>query len=481
MRTTMNMTRRSGLAVALFALMVLIAPTRMEAQNSNILYGSSRNPHSNSLNPAFFPSDNRMFVALPCVNLDIASPLSYSGLVTYNPGDSISRINLNNIFDSLGNDGRIRLGANVTGAAVGLRLGNSFLTASANANVNLGFSLPRGLSTLIQEGNYSHTGDDFIELLDGQMLTLRAYGEGAIGFGHNFGKLTVGVRAKLLVGYYDFSMSGSSMRLYTANDYSSLRADLDLQIHNASALDISIDSVNGGINFNPSNINYFPNNRGINFDLGVRYNNGLFDLSASVLDLGKGIHWQENIKNIVNADGAGITFSGINIDSLFVGGVMDTTYTQQLVDSLKNMINLSAVDGADYWTSIPTKLNLSALVNITPMISAGVMFHGEFERGLTRVGDVFKTTSIGFYSNTSLLGRINIHDWVEVAASFSVIANNGSVNWFNPGVGITLTPLRAIQIYMAADYISNRYIIDAKQFNVTAGLSLMFGNNLKRK
>lgn len=480
MRAAFNLRSRKSLCLAVMAIALLAIPTSISAQNSNILYFATRNPHSNSVNPAFFPSHNRMFIALPSANIDFTSPLSYSDIFTYNPGDTATTINLNTILDTLSNNGRIRLGTHVKGAAVGFRFGSSFLTASASANVNMGLSLPQGLITLAKEGNYNYTGDNYIELIDGQLLTLRAYGEGAIGFGHNFGKLTVGVRAKMLVGYYDYSMNGSSMRLYTANDYSSLRADLDLQVHNTSAVDISYDSVTGSVNVNKENINYFPNNRGFNFDLGVRYDNGIFDLSASIIDLGKGIHWQDNVKSIVNANGtAGVTFSGIDIDSLFVSGTIDSTYLQQLVDSIKTMTQFQEIEGEQYWTSIPTKVNLAGIMRITPMISAGIMFHGEFERGLTRVGDVFKTRTIGFYSNTSLLGRINLLDWVELAASFSVVTNNGSVNWFNPGIGITLTPLRAIQVYAAMDYISNRYVIDAKQFNVTAGLSLMFGNNLR--
>lgn len=478
MRTAFKAQNSRKLFVALFALLMLVVPAQVMAQNSNILYVSSRNPHSNSVNPAFFPSRNRMFIALPCVNVDFTSPLSYSNIFTYNPGDTITTINVNNILDTLSHDGRIRLGTNVRGAAIGFRFGDNFLTASASANVNVGFSLPKGLLTLAKEGNYNYTGEDnYLELIDGQMLTLRAYGEGAIGFGRTFGKLTVGVRAKMLVGYYDFSMGGTSMRLYTGDDYNSLRADLDLQIHNASAVEINVDSTTNQISVNTNNINYFPNNRGFNFDLGVRYDNGLFELSASVIDLGKGIHWQDNVSQLVNANGeAGITFTGLSVDSLFVNGKMDSNYLNQYVDSLKAMTQFSKVDGADYWTTIPTKVNLAGLVNITPTLSAGIIFHGEFERGLTRVGDVFKTRTVGFYSSTSILGRINLMDWIEIAASFSVISNNSQVNWFNPGLGITLTPFRAIQVYAAMDYISNRYIIDAKQFNITAGVSLMFGN-----
>ena len=89
-------------------------------------------------------------------------------------------------------------------------------------------------------------GDDYIELLDGQLLTARVYGEAALGFGMNINdNLTIGARAKLLVGYFDLSTAGSSARLYTAEDYSSITGVMDLRLNNTSALEVVTDEVTG--------------------------------------------------------------------------------------------------------------------------------------------------------------------------------------------------------------------------------------------
>jgi len=163
------------------------------------------------------------------------------------------------------------------------------------------------------------------------------------------------------------------------------------------------------------------------------------------------------------------------------GGTLDSTYTQVLIDSLKALAEYKTIDGGDaYWTAIPTKVNLGGMFHITKGVSAGLLFHGEFDRGLVKVGDVFKTKTVGFYSRTSALARVNLYDWVEVVAAASVLTNNGKWNWFNPGIGLTLTPFRTLQIYTFIDYMSNFYIVDTKQLNISAGLNLFFGSSSSR-
>ena len=73
------------------------------------------------------------------------------------------------------------------------------------------------------------------------------------------------------------------------------------------------------------------------------------------------------------------------------------------------------------------------------------------------------------------MARAGFKDWIEVVAAASVISSKGDWSFFNPGVGITLTPFRTLQIYTFLDYISNIYLVDAKQFNISFGLNLFFG------
>lgn len=475
--------RKNTLRLAAFALLfaAMALPGTTNAQ-SNIMYGSSRNPLMNTANPAFYPSHSRVFLSLPGVNLDFSSPLSYSNIFQYDTAAQKTYINANNLLDTLANGDKIRFGTNIHALGLGLNFSSFFLTLSLQAKADIGFGLPQGLVTFLNEGNYNHVGDDAIELLDGNLVSVRLYDELALGLGIRLmdDHLTIGARAKILNGYLDVSNAGSSLTLTTAPDYSSMTADMNLDMNYAGAIDFVYDSV--GKKYDYKITSYTTNNYGFNVDLGARYENDFFEVSASIIDLGPGIHWNDNIKKIVSArDNNTFTFTGADVSTMMQGGTLDSTYSQMLIDSLKSLAEYKIVDGGeDYWTAIPTKVNVGGMFKLTPGVSAGVLFHGEFERGLVKVGDVFKTKNVGFYSRTSLLARVNIHDWVEVVAAASVLSSNGSWSWLNPGVGLTLTPLRTLQIYTFLDYISNIYLVDAKHLNVSVGLNLFLGSSSER-
>lgn len=471
--------KKLALIPVLLLILAVAIPVGSNAQSSSILYGSSRNPLMNSVNPAFFPSNSRVYISLPGVNMNFVSPLAYNSIFQYDSTSDRTLVNANSILDTLANNGAIRLGTNVHAVGLGLNFDRFFLTFSTQAKVDMSFAIPQGLVTFLNEGNYGHVGDDYIELLDGQLLTARVYGEAAVGFGMNVNdNLTIGARAKLLVGYFDLSTAGSSARLYTAEDYSAITGVMDINLHNTSVLE-SVEGADGKTTYKLRT--YLPKNYGINLDLGVRYATDLFEVSASIVDLGPGIHWTENVQNIVSArEDNSFTFTGVDVSSMMSGGRLDSAFAQTLIDSLTALTETRTIAGEDYWTSTPTKVNIGGMFHISSGFSAGLHFHGEFDRSITKVGDVFKTKNVGFYSNTSLLARLNLYDWVEIVASASLVTNNNHVDWFNPGVGITLTPFRTLQIYAFLDYISNIYLIDAKQFNVSAGLNLFLGSSSAR-
>lgn len=468
--------KKINISLIAVAILMLIAPISASAQ-SNIMYGSTRNPLMNAANPAFFPSHSRIYLALPGANLNLSSPLAYSSIFQYDTATQKTNINLNSVLDTLSDD-KLRFGTNIHAVGLGLDLGKLFLTLSTQAKVDLSFGMPSGVVTFLTEGNSNYIGDNVLELLDGNIIAVRAYLEGAIGLGYRINdNLTIGARAKLLVGYLDLSDAGSSLTIRTEPDYSAMTANMDFNLNYTSAIDISTDT---NTNRTSAHVRtYMPKNYGLNFDLGARYSTDLFEVSASILDFGPGIHWKDGVKRIVSArEDNSFTFTGVDVSSVMQGGNLDSTYTQMLIDSLKSLTEYKTIDGeGDYWTSIPTKVNLGGMINITQGVSAGLLFHGEFERGIVKVGDVFKTKNVGFYSRTSLLARANIHDWVEVVASASVITSNNHWNWFNPGIGVTLTPFRALQLYTFIDYISNFYIVDAKQLNISFGLNLFLGSS----
>ena len=133
----------------------------------------------------------------------------------------------------------------------------------------------------------------------------------------------------------------------------------------------------------------------------------------------------------------------------------------------------------DYWFSIPTKINFGASFNFAKMLRAGLLLHGQFDRGLLSkknkldLGpDVINT----FRFNTTLSFGANLFNWFEVTAGTSFVYDGNKFNFFNPGVGLVFTPGTAIQLYLIGDYVSSIYLVQAKSFNVKFGVNLLFGN-----
>lgn len=456
------------------AMAILMALPAVTNAQSSLMYGSSRNPLMNTHNPAFFPSRNKVFVALPNFNIGLNSPVSVNSLAYYDSVQNKTIINANQVLDTLTSD-NFRLGLNVYAFGLGLNFNKLFFTLSTQVKLQAGIGIPEGIYTFLNEGNYNHTGDDVIELINGNFINAMLYAEAALGAGYRINdNLTVGLRLKGLMGIVDLSNGGSSLTLRTEPDYSAMTANLNLDMNFTvpGELQYNSDSNISGIKIT----NYTPKNYGMTLDLGARYATDRFEVSASIIDLGPGIKWTEGINKLVSAkENNSFTFTGMDVTNAMHGGKLDTGFVRMLTDSLKTMIQYKVVDGTPYWTSIPTKVNLGGMFNVNEYFSAGLHFHGEFERGLEKVGDVFKSKLTGFYSRTSIIARANLKDWLEVIASAAVLQSHNNWDWFNPGVGITIAPLRTLQVYLFLDYISALPIIDAKSFNLTFGLNIMAG------
>ena len=289
-----------GLMVAALLTAMVALPELAGAQSSSLLYGSSRNPLANSTNPAFFPRNSRGYLSLPTVSIGLNSPLSYASIFHYDSTDDKTHINLNNLLDTMSNGEKLRFNTGIYPIGLGLNFNKFFITVSTEAKVDVRFSLPEGIVTFLNEGNYGYTGpDNAIELLDGDLISARVYAEAALGFGYRItDRLTVGGRLKMLAGLMDLSNGGSSITLTTAPDYSSMTANMNLNLNYAGLMSINYDSVSGKttMDFNAG----MPKSMGFNMDLGARYATDLFDVSASILDLGPGIHWKDNIRKVVS-------------------------------------------------------------------------------------------------------------------------------------------------------------------------------------
>ena len=135
---------------------------------------------------------------------------------------------------------------------------------------------------------------------------------------------------------------------------------------------------------------------------------------------------------------------------------------------------------ADYWFSIPTKINLGASFSFAKILRAGLLFHGQFDRGLLSQRNKYELDLTGdikntFRFNTTLSFHANLFNWAEVIIGSSIVYDGKKINPLNPGIGLVFTPATAFQVYLMADYVSSIYLVEAKAFNVKFGLNLLFG------
>lgn len=466
--------------------LLLAAFASTQAQNSNLIYSSQRMPQCNLANPAIFPARNNFFLILPGVNINFASPLAYSDIFQYTPGDSIATINANNIFESLSRDGRLSLNTELNTVGLGLKAGPLFLTGYLNAHMGFQLGIPTGLAKFLSQGNSAFRGEgNELYLLDGSLLDINAYAEAGVGLGVEvFQGLTVGARFKMYNGYFNASTVNTMLRLYTADDISSIRTDLYYQLRMAGCFptdQIVQTDEEGNVSINiPSDLelSYMPNNRGYGIDLGARFEWRKFDFSASLQDLGASIRWDDNVQYATPTnDQSSFTFTGLEFnDCIDENGNFNLDFATLLLDSLNYMIQPTFAPGEGYRTYLPTKLNLSAMYKLTPWLRLGAMYHGEFAHHSTDLLDNEAFNFRNYRGRTSVVGQVSLMDWIEVVANMAVVDDGNKVSWFNPGIGLDVSLFKMIQVYALMDYISNIYLVDAKSFNISFGLNIMLIN-----
>ena len=447
------------------------------AQNNYVLFASTRVPQINTLNPAFYPSQNTFYLSSLGLNLRFHSPLSFNDM--FQRTDSVTYININDIANHLTDDNNIVLNTDIDMFGMGLHIRNVFVTLSSKIRFNSHIGIPPGLISFLQDGNYDHRGEgNELYILDGNILQAQLYNEYALGVGYTYKDLTVGMRLKYLLGLIDARTEGTQLSLYTDNDLSSLRADLYYKL-----------TLSGIPNFK-SNADYnilsylkeFLGNSGFSFDIGAKYTWNNFEFSASVIDLGKGIHWRKNIRQFSPHGQQSITFEGIDFTRIIVDG-KDTTL-QHTFDAVRDSLGkVDTLQGSPYWTSIPTQFNLGAVATLGSIMRAGFLFHGEIDHNISHFNASGKAISSKnlFRSATTFMVGINLANWLELMGSIAVVKDGLTIDWFNPGVGVNFSLGGVLQAYALLNYISNIRLVKAKSANIQLGFNMLFGKGPSKK
>ena len=466
----------------LFYVLVVAFSIPMNAQfgyseTNNLFYHTLRTPQSNIDNPAFFPTNNTFYLMLPGADIQFGSPIAFKNVIYYDNASQRTLINLDTIFKNI--DGQFRMGANVNLLGFGFKVKNMFFNFNTRLVNNINAGLSKSTIDALLQGNMDGNGNLIprVELLNSDIINLTSYLESGLGFAYEIEpiNLTVGVRAKLLFGVANMQTDNTKIVFNSTND--SLHANLYYEIQTSTC--VPYDTNQKKFIFNMGDI-LSNRNTGVSFDIGAKYNFGPFTFSFSIIDLTAGIHWKNNVTTWRPSGGQGtITFNGMDVSTMLNGGNFNidslTTYLRnQFSDMTPTQDN-----AGEYWFSIPTKINLGASYSFAKILRAGLLFHGQFDRGLlsksTLKSGSGADVSNTFRFNTTLSLGVNLYNWAEIIVGNSLVFDSKKADFFNPGAGLVFTPFTVFQLYFMADYISDFYLVESKAFNIRLGLNLLFG------
>ena len=465
-------------------LIALCAILAIPSAHAQLFYHTLRTPQSTLLNPAFFPTNNTFYLMLPGADIQFTSPLALNEVIYYDKPTDRTVIDLNNIFQRLNDNNDFNFNADINLLGFGFRINNTFINFNTRLVNNVHLGLPTSTIDAVLQGNI---GEDnaprpIIELVNGDIFNVNSYLEAAVGAAHYFEPLhlTVGLRAKLLYGIANVQTDNTKIVFNTDPNLDSVSASIFYQIQSATFAPYDTTQKKFVLNISDM-LRFGQANTGLSFDIGAKYDLGPFTFSLAINDLSTGIHWKNNVNTWTPSGGQGvITFNGLDVNTMLDNGTFNIdSLTQYLRDQISDMTPHRDDEG-DYWFSIPTKFNVGASYSFAKIFRAGLLFHGQLDRGLfcktpTLFSGVGSNVANTFRWNTTLSLGANLFNWAEVVVGNSFVSDGSSFDALNPGIGIVLTPATIVQVYLMADYLSSFYLVESKALNLKVGFNLLFG------
>ena len=496
------MKHRIAILTAILALTVGSVSAQYNETN-NLFYHSQRTPQINMLNPAFFPNCG-FYMQLPSFGLQMGLPLALNEIVQYNEVEQRSIIDVNDVLTKLGENSLFRNTMDINLFGFGFKVSHLFLNFNTRMVLNTNLGLPVSVVNAILDGNVDANGNPISEitLLDGDLFNMQAYIETSIGAGYRLHviPLTIGAHAKLLSGLVNIQTDETRVTFETGENFDEVTANVYYKIQ--ATTPVPLDTTGGDIlssfkgirshlgEIINNMIDPFGGNTGIAFDFGLKYDLGPFSFSASIVDLTSGIHWQNNVNTLVPRGGQGGTFTfstdNVDVSSIMNGGQFNAdTLSNQFTRELLNLMPTAQLNEGDYWYNIPTKINVGASFSFLRMLRAGILFHGQFDRGLLSKKNYTELDLSGnvkntFRHNTTLSLSANLFNWMEVIVGSSMVFDGSGNfdfmnNMVNPGAGIILSVGTVAQSYVMVDYMSSFYLTEVKALNVKFGLNVLIG------
>ena len=433
-------------------LLAIIPINSIKAQYANTLYFMTEIAERNNMNPAFTPSCNFYldFIFLPNAYFSFGNDNFIMRDFIYNQNGKTqtflsSKESLELFFKNLQPTTTMNFNYNLNILSFGFQVKKSYFTFDLGLNMDVATYLP---SDLLKFALYGTPDPNGINTFNLSQLGIDAslYSNAAIGYMYKINKqLTIGAKAKLLMGYANINTSINKLNLNASRQEWSLETDGTI---NAS-LPIRFNTLeNGNIDFGSIQMNsanellellYNPAGIGAAIDLGIKYEpvKNLV-ISASVTDLGM-IYWS---RNSFSASMQG----SHSIDELIDYTLGDTLSTDAIVDKFTGLgneiLNSMHTDGENkpYKSMLRGNFFLGAEYGILKnRISLGVVNRLKFKD--THLQDEV----------TVALNLRPIH-WFNATVSHSFI--NGRLGTLGLGLNVKAG---IMNMYIITDYIPTSY------------------------
>ena len=352
-------------AIGVVAVLCLTAAT-LSAQTEQLFHLTRRSPQVVWTNPAMF-SPYKTSLGSSSYGSIASNSFSLADFADRVPGEGYT-ISASNVVDDLN--------------------GNQYLTVDEHFGLLLNIAREKyqwGLSFRAVQSNFALVPEETVLLLangNGQFIgesvniapdfAISYYNEFAAHGAYKIGNLSLGARARLIIGGVNSSTERNTIELFTNPEYYQLEFTTDYSINTTGLVTYDPATGNFGISDSPFE-DFINNNNGFAFDLGATYEVGKLFLAASATNIGS-IRWDGGRSQTFETQGT-FVYEGLAFDEF-----EDEESFGELVDSLGGILEFQTSD-ANYVTALPSRYYGSARYDINDKWSTGFLLYGEQRRG----------------------------------------------------------------------------------------------------
>ncbi len=440
----------------------------LNAQLSSVGYFMDGASNRYLSNPALTPDNSYLsFPLIGQLGVKVQSNMGLANFLYPNPkgNDFLTfmhpDISADDFLSKLKKDNCFNAGINEQIIGFGIKRGKSFFDFDIALRTDVNGNIPKELFAFFKKGMSDGGGQVYdIRHLH---LSAMAYSEFSLGYSRDIMKnLSVGARAKFLVGMAGANANVDQLKITMAPDYWQIQPKISGELYvNSASMTYNEKGYISGLEFSDDYRSFLrPSGYGMAFDLGASYTFHSLHLSASINDLGT-IRWNKVLGATVEKEIEYGGFSNVTID----GTTSISDQIDGLTESLEEFLDLSTISEnihPDVSSSLNTKIHLAAEYDfLNRMLSAGVLY-------------THHHTGFGGFNECMLVGNFRLKKILQLSAGYSFLTD------FNRSLGVALSLFNTI--YVSWDnipmHLTPQYIpIDALNSTVRVGINIPLGGN----